>query len=457
MRLGFLLLSLVITTLVLLQIHFINDLDVNLLIDEFIIIDFYCIIVGAVIFKNILHPYLVFIYLFNMFIGSRIIIDFLGGDSFAYTTYFTLYKFSDVVQINMILMCILALITFNLGVLIANCIIHDNDKMISRDDDVIKCMLICMSICMVPSIIYYYERMKVALSEGYGVGSLLLAQAYDSPLQYFANFLLLFYYVFLAAKPKKQEFYIVTIMQMIILLLSLIGGERGTFALNISLIFVYYTTYIKKIDWKIIFAVAMSLVLVFEFINDTRGSQEYGNVNFTINDMVREFFIHQGVSLNVLGYAYQFEDESSCMDVLYPVANFLGDHLVDDYRDSYISNIDYAHKISKLANASFYYNGHGAGTSYIAELYSAGGYAGILIGSMFLGILMMLMLKRYRNTLYGCFLLLILLKSMFWMPRGAYLSWLTEGIRYLVYMYVILHLWRTCRMLSLSLKKYSVF
>ncbi len=439
MKFKIIIISMIFTILVMMQVCMVGEQDIDYLVNEFVAVDIYCIVVGMIIFKDILHPYFVFLYLFNMFLGSRIIIDFLGGDSFAYTTFLSLYKFPESVQKNMLMMCIVSLIAFNLGVMLVNYIIKDKYRTLERNEKVINYMIAGMLVCFGPAVAYYYNRMQAALEEGYGVGSILVAQAYSSPLQYFANFLLLFYYIFLSAGPNKKQFYIVTFFQIIVLIISIMGGERGTFALNISLILVYHSIYIKKINWKIIATIAISLILIFEFINDTRSTNDYSNINLSANDMIREFFVHQGVSVTVLGYADQFKDEyGGCSDVLYPIVNFVGDHFIAGYNENYKSDIDFAHKISKISNQSSYYAGHGAGTSYVAELYSAWGYIGVFCGSMFIGMLMLIIMKKYAYTMYGTFVFLILLKVMFWMPRGSYLSWLTEGVRFTLYIYIIL-------------------
>lgn len=452
MKLKITFVSLAIFMLIILQILIADIYDIDTLKIEFAIIDLYCITVGIIIFRDLLHPYLVFIFLFNMFLGARIIIDLLGGDSFAYTTFFSLYKFPEIVQINILMMCILSLISFNVGVITTNYLVVNSERRLQRNDKTLKFSLICMIICAVPSVIYYYERMEAAVAYGYGTGNFIVAQAFESPLHYFANFLLLFYYLFLSSRPNKKEFYIVTVLQVLILIISLFGGERGTFALNIAVILVYHTMFIKKINWKKIMALGISMLFVFEIINDTRETTDYSGLNLSPSEMVREFFIHQGVSLTVLGYADQFKDDGSCLDVLYPFVNFLGDHLIDDYRTEYKPNIDFAHKISKEANSRLYYGGHGAGTSYIAELYSAGGYIGIIIGSIFIGLLMVIM-KKYTNTLYGCFIYLIFLKSLFWMPRGPYFNWFTEGVRYMLYMYLVMIIFGEVDKMNIKFRK----
>ena len=125
--------------LIILQILIADIYDIDTLKIEFAIIDLYCITVGIIIFRDLLHPYLVFIFLFNMFLGARIIIDLLGGDSFAYTTFFSLYKFPEIVQINILMMCILSLISFNVGVITTNYLVVNSERRLQRNDKTLKC------------------------------------------------------------------------------------------------------------------------------------------------------------------------------------------------------------------------------------------------------------------------------------------------------------------------------
>lgn len=419
---------------VLLEIPCSNMLETDYLLLEYLFYDVYIIARAIAYFRNWLNPYVIFLYMINFFLGSRLLIDILGGEKFFRTSFFTQYDFSYDVRISIVLIMLLGMSSLNLGMLLGGgkCEI----KKYIRHDVLLKCSKIMIMLLFLP-LIYYFYKIAMVVSD-YGYTSLLINGEKGSALRHVLYLFYFSYYLFLASKPNKSEFVKYTVLYMMAMIASLFTGERGMFAIQLLLIVWYYNEYIERIDIKKILLVGMAMLVLFEYIDETRQTQEYDDISVKSN-FVFKILEKESNSLTVLGYAEEYKDYGSYTDVVYPVIAYFGEK-IGVYGDYEKRNLDYAHKLSIWVNPEMYYSAHGVGSCYLAEIYSAFGYVGVCVCSFLLGAFIVRTYSCLKFSFLGVMFLLVFYKNLFWMPRGSLLIFIPECFRYILLAYMIKYL-----------------
>jgi hypothetical protein len=95
---------------------------------------------------------------------------------------------------------------------------------------------------------------------------------------------------------------------------------------------------------------------------------------------------------------------------------------------AYVAGKNFDADVSMFLNPTAYQMGSGAGSSYLAEAYVAGGLAGVVIVSAALGALFHGMNLYARNP-FGLFLIAMILPDVLLMPRGGLLDWVSASLR----------------------------
>ena len=78
------------------------------------------------------------------------------------------------------------------------------------------------------------------------------------------------------------------------------------------------------------------------------------------------------------------------------------------------------HTISYFIDSEAYLNGHGYGSSYIAELYIDFKYWGVIVGNLFLGAYMAIFYKIYKKSYILSACLLLSYNIMLFIPRAEF-------------------------------------
>lgn len=419
-----------ILTLIIISIQTNINIETNVLLYELLIVDIFIFCEGYYLYKNLLHPYNVFLILFNLFLMSRIWLNLIGIGEFPwyYTNFFTFYPFEDVVQQNIIYMLIFSLLSFGLGANSVRLIGYDELILPQKNDTVEKNAIRIMKVMVVPTLIYFIWTGYYIFVNGYifnrnEISSSLLFHTY--PLYEVA------FYVFLANNPSQDKMRKYSMLFLFVMSMSLFAGARHVMARPLMVFFTYYSLFIKKISIKRCMVSLVVLVFAFQAIATVRNlnseqKEEIAISELLNNPMVTYFFASQGVSISVLGYTYELSDEyGELNDVFAPITTYLPMKFDDTFEEEEYYKIEYANKISWLVNPEFYYNGHGAGSSYVAELYSACKLEGIILGNFLLGGLVIFLLRCYKNWL-GSFVCIMFWNYLYFMPRGNFLSFVPE-------------------------------
>lgn len=283
--------------------------------------------------------------------------------------------------------------------------------------------------------------------------------------------------IFLSTYPSKKKTFIPLCLYLISGLPMLKIGARGEFVLNAVFVFTYYFLrdhLNKKCDkqkWigsfeKTFLIIAVPAMISFLSIyNYSRSNLELKSKNpiFLIAD-----FIHkQGVSFDVLSIGYgTIPNIYNGINKFYTFGN-----LIDYFKYSSLSRFfsgikdlpagnsveralysnSFSHSMSYQSRGKEYLEGHGWGSSYILETYADFGFLGVILYSLFIGMLLVLFIRFLKRSWLSSTISLMIISSIFFVPRAE----ATDFILFLItpqFWFVVLICWL---LTSLSIKQYG--
>ncbi|HFI0263675.1 TPA: O-antigen polysaccharide polymerase Wzy family protein [Streptococcus suis] len=247
-----------------------------------------------------------------------------------------------------------------------------------------------------------------------------------SRLSSFSPFL---FYIFLGTKPSKKESFWPILLYFVYGISTLLTGQRFPVIAVLLVLMNYYVFRNREEKWIekwYITAILISIPLVLSglFLMDyIRLSKVVESVNFF--DSIFNFFAVQGGSINVIKYAYLYQD--SLADTPFYSFNSIRSNIlnINEFSGNTVQHALYgssmAHRMSYIIYGEYaYIHGRGSGSSYIAELFHDFGYFGIAIGSMFYGYLIKkISLMKFNHFFKNAFQL-AMLSPLFLAPRGTF-------------------------------------
>lgn len=257
------------------------------------------------------------------------------------------------------------------------------------------------------------------------------------------NYLMFLGYLLLA--PSKKELFPVIKVYFIIQLFTFLTGTRGEFLYFAFMLFCYllYRDYVNKMEnkndeifftkkiWIAIGCIAPFFIIFLGLFASLRLGEGMEFTGFT-NDL-NAFFIQQGGSAQVIGYAKFYENSFPPTNISYtfgPLINYikygvfgslLGNEMPSfDQIPLYGNNMGAT--ITWLISPEYYYSGGGQGNQYIAELYKDFGYWGVFVFSIILGVIIRGFLFFSTKSWVLNVLFAFGLQNVISMPRDFYLT-----------------------------------
>ncbi|MBO0479511.1 O-antigen polysaccharide polymerase Wzy family protein [Vagococcus fluvialis] len=395
--------------------------------------------------------FLIFNLSFSLFLFSRFLLNyFFGYESTEYGLYGT--NFHNIDTINFMLnILFISIFFFTLSYLFFGKIKTKNEPSLKSKNLIFlkRSSIILFLVTLVFKIIYIKDQSNFVLGSSY----------YDYFLNYQSNIPTIFvklaelnlisYISFLSCKPdvKNREFKVITILFTLISIYSMTVGRRIEFMLNVLLIISFLVMNKEKKQNKLSFKNKMFLLfgsplvlVLLNFVSNKRDAISYKSAG--LFDSIGRFLFSQGVSVNLLGYTYEFQN-SLPKDKFYsfgPLIEFLQNNII--YKTLF-GNAGYsgqtverameghlfAHTISYFIMPTAYLYGRGYGSSYIAELYYDFGFIGLIIFNVLIGLLLQKLpiLANNRNWLMSLFALLCI-RNIYLLPRAEFISFLTNSV-----------------------------
>lgn len=250
----------------------------------------------------------------------------------------------------------------------------------------------------------------------------------------------------------KRYIFTILVLNILTTIPALMIGQRGDFVLALLISLVLYIMkamsntkqkWFSKFEFSLIVVAVPSLIILMLVINEGRHGSAF---NFGgLGDSLIMFFHKQGVSFDTLVTGVEYQDKIS---YLAPNKIFMFGEIIDLLKYNPISlrlfgiealpsgnNIvkalegnSYAHILSFLSHHS-YLKGFGFGTSYILEVFQTFGIMAVVLVNVVIGSLLVYMKKAFNHGLVRTYIVLILITTVFYLPRQPFSSLIIFAIR----------------------------
>jgi oligosaccharide repeat unit polymerase len=428
--------------------------DVTIEINKYLVCFFFFFNFFSVIKLNIqiLHPYILFLCSFGIFMLSWVFLDILGLENFNLKVWTSGY-FNIKISHTILSLISFSLLFFHLGALFAfrqtkkyssKCInqiyINPNIKTIR------KIGLFLFFIALIPFLIRNYFIFSYILNNSYrdiyvnGLGAAL-----PNPILRISDDIFLFgVFIYYSTYPQGKLYYVITVLYLLSIISLLAGGARGGL---ITLVF-GFLSYIgfrranvnkKKIIQLLI--VGCVLIYITQIVGLYRETDFSTSELSQDSDLIYTFLKSKGGSIQTIGFFLEYEDkiDNKPLYFLSPIFNFFRISSVSEGQT--VSNINSSYmlgyKLSYLIDPFMYFSGGGTGSSFIAEVYAAGGIWGTMILSFLWMFFFIYVIEKYKYSYVGVFILLSILPLFFWAPRASALEFVGKFPRSFFVIFVV--------------------
>lgn len=325
----------------------------------------------------------------------------------------------------------------------------------------IKSVRVILAVCMICYFIQETDKLLFMRGKEYEEFFTL----YHSDLPFWIYFpagcMNYFLCILLALKPSKKESFIWLFIYIVSAIPMLKIGLRNPIILNCIFAFVYYVLrdmieknlekkWIGKKEKIIIICAIPVMVLSMGAFNYLRAGE---SVNMSIPDLVVDFAYKQGTTYDTVLQGYTYKDQLPMKNQkTYTLGaltdeffyNTLGKELfkLDDIGEGnclrqVYNGHTFSHSISYVVFGSDYLAGNGRGSSYIIENYVDWGYPGVILFSIFLGVVCGIIPIFFRKNWLLATIGLNMIISIFFTPRAESTAFITFLISYKFWMCVV--------------------
>lgn len=262
----------------------------------------------------------------------------------------------------------------------------------------------------------------------------------------FASFTRYSFCFYLASLPTKHQAFVPCVLYVALAIPSLIMGGRADICLNLILIFFYYLLrdswgnsgikWFGKWERRLVFLGSPFIIAFLGIYIDIRAQR---SVNFsTIPSAIVNFFSDQGIT-----FSYMCAGMGN-IELLPKRTSYTFGTIIDYFKYGSISRLltgtshlgdtnslaraltgnSYAHHMSYVLLGEDYLNGRGIGSSYINEIFADLGYAGVAIFSLFLGFLLIYLVRAAARGCWQCAILLLCFSGIIYIPRAEFISFI---------------------------------
>lgn len=364
-------------------------------LEKSVIIIYLYVLLSSKLFFKWNNSFILFLLSFGLFLLSRVFFSVIFGDADIYIAdKLTYYQIEPKTISTVLLTFIVSLLTVHIGGIIPMPQFGGIRKIVriqAFNSNKNRKILLFLVVLLLPGtlmkLIYDYKQI---LSSGYLIA--FSAERVQAPLllrlcwfilKSFAPLLVVF------VKRKKDLIAFVSLM-VVIDIANILAGNRSNLLAPFAFFFWYYYKFISTKLVKIYKLVIIGIcVIVFSIVSiNLRDEAEV--MKFDLKEYSHAFFYSQGVSYLLNVYYHDFDEKlvnPSRLAMFHPLYNYylMGKVKVGHSEEYVEKTISLDHKITYAVSPNAYLNGQGLGTSYIIELYALGGMLALIIGSFFLG------------------------------------------------------------------------
>ena len=243
--------------------------------------------------------------------------------------------------------------------------------------------------------------------------------------------------IFILEKRKARLYVAIACYFGSSLLILLMGSRMGTLGMVVALWYAAGVKSGKKTRTAAVLVLACTLFLAAGLFQALR--EDTNSLGTYAVDPI-SFVTLAGNSLDVTEVVVAYRN------VFAPyAATYLRNELTFGFSphdlQHYYRGRELGHDVSVLLNPSEFERGFGTAGSYLAEEYMIGGISGVILISLLIAYGLHLLYKASRSV-FGLWLVVMLLPDCLSMPRGDLLSWLSVLVRTLVFLAVLALGWK---------------
>lgn len=252
---------------------------------------------------------------------------------------------------------------------------------------------------------------------------------------------------YLATMPKRTPVLVMFVLYIGTTLPMLIIGSRADFVISCLFCMLYFAlrarsdreeAWVGKRELLVAAVCVPAGVFFMGLWTYIRADAVVELTGFA--ETVIDAFYKQGVSFTVLGYGYQVDPQIQDLGFrFFSIGSFIsnitqgfigqtffGCEYLGDTNSALLAlnGNSYAHTMSYFAHAN-YLGGEGYGSSYILELYADFGYMGIAVGSVIIAFALSALSASIGRSWFWGMCALISASSVFHMPRGYAVEWIS--------------------------------
>ena len=281
-----------------------------------------------------------------------------------------------------------------------------------------------------------------------------------------ADCYLIAFMLFLATRPSKRETLLPMFLFLMASALTLLYGVRNVFILNIIFAVIYFV--IRNGDGEEIWLpkryvviglallpVAMVLLQAFDVFRRNAGFSLEDLKELFSFTLVKDFFVSQSVSSDILPYAMKYADKLGGQPVPYTLGTlytYLRQNMIVRFftgAASFTSNSVESALVGGNLGARMAYHmfrdsflsGVGMGGSYTAELFVDFSYPGVFLGTMLACGIMNRLSKAAVRRGGSPFMLAFALVAVRWMaylPRDSYFAWAMQAFSFMNILFILM-------------------
>lgn len=247
--------------------------------------------------------------------------------------------------------------------------------------------------------------------------------------------------LYLATKPTKKRATFFLILYILLSLPKLIVGSRGEFIVRIlfALFYYIYRDYCqdkeiwigKKEKYLLLFGSPFGIVFLGLFNYARDGGV---NVNFSVFEIITDFFYKQGVTFSWISAGLGVMEElpahinySFGAVIDYILYGKFGQLVFETKEIAAGNNVmrastgnSLSHHLSYRLLGNQYLQGHGTGSTYLLENYIDFGYVGVFFISVCLGMILIWIVRKARNSYLCTVLVFTMFPGIILMARGEF-------------------------------------
>jgi len=401
------------------------------------------------IFRNWLHPYIIFLGTFFIFNLGVVFFDLINSANFGFTeqVWYHGYQFSDFIKTKILIILIIFLLFSHLGALIAFSKYKNVSKNIFISYNIVygrKISFLIMIVGLMFFILKIYLYAQVIFTQGYN-----LIYSYSLPflIRLLDDFFYIgFIFLLMSIPQRKIAKRLITLFLLISSFFLLIGMRGAFFTQMLTIMSFYSILYGYRINIFKVILIVILIVFISQIILILRYDiSQIKDINFI---SFLYFFSQQGISINILGYTLAFENDfiglsQGIAHLIAPIKTFLlsilGFDLSNNINTPNLTGL-LSHQLAFFFDPDDYLSGGGVGSNFIAELFSIDNIIFFILGSFFYGFFIIFIVHKLLSKKYGVIIFLLVLPRIFFAPRDNFFGFIIPLLYgfLIYYCYIIL-------------------